>query len=170
MWKNKTVIYDILSHHYIHRKSVVFIVDTEYSSVIYRDLANKYVKKFFKNLSGKDHFGYISLGKDAMLDQFNLEAKEKNTHLKEKFFQKMSEREPELVFSTFETGGAKQKRLEKALERALTWQSLVEDKKQIVNNNVYIGPHKWIVCLIGSDAYTVQDFILNHYDSFKKKP
>ena len=94
-----------------------------------------------------------------------------NTHLKEKFFQKMSEREPELVFSSLDqvSGGAKQKRLEKALERALTWQSTVEDKTQVVNGNVYVGPHKWIVCLIGSDAYTVQDFILNHYDSFKKK-
>ena len=83
----------------------------------------------------------------------------------------MSEREPELVFSSLDqvSGGAKQKRLEKALEKALSWQSLVEDSRKVVNNNVYIGPHKWIVCLIGSDAYTVQDFILNHYDSFKKK-
>jgi len=83
----------------------------------------------------------------------------------------MSEREPELAFSSLDqvSGGAKQKRLEKALERALTWQSGVEDKTQVVNGHVYVGPHKWIVCLIGSDAYTVQDFILNHYDSFKKK-
>jgi len=87
VWKSKNVIYDILSHHYIHKKSVVFIVDTEFSSVIYRDLANKYVKNFFKNnLTDKDHFGYISLGKDAQLDQMILETKEMNTHLKEKFF------------------------------------------------------------------------------------
>lgn len=44
-WKNKHMIYDMLSHHYILRKSIVFIVDTEYSSVIYQDMANKYVKK-----------------------------------------------------------------------------------------------------------------------------
>ena len=44
-WKRKTKIYDMLSHHYILRKSIVFIVDTEYSSVIYQDLANKFIKK-----------------------------------------------------------------------------------------------------------------------------
>ena len=55
----------MLSHHYILRKSVVFIVDTEYSSVIYQDMANRYAKKFFKELDGQDYFGYISLGKDA---------------------------------------------------------------------------------------------------------
>lgn len=58
----------MLSHHYILRKSVVFIVDTEYSSVIYQDLANKYVKNFFRELDGQDSFGFISLGKDAQLD------------------------------------------------------------------------------------------------------
>ena len=46
--REKTMIYKYLSHHYVLRRSVVFIVDTEFSSVIYHDKANKYVWKFFK--------------------------------------------------------------------------------------------------------------------------
>ena len=93
-WKNKNAIYDMLSHHYVLRKSVVFVVDTEYSSVIYQDLANKYVKSIFKGLDGQDYFGYISIGKNSGLDQCNLEKKGKNTHLKERFLRTMSKKEP----------------------------------------------------------------------------
>ena len=69
-WKKRNMVYDMLSHHYILRKSIVFIVDTEYSSVIYQDLANKYIKRQFKGLDSQDFVGYISLGrgKDAQLD------------------------------------------------------------------------------------------------------
>ena len=31
-----------------------------------------------------------------------------------------------------------------------------------MNGHNYYGPHKWIVCLIGSDAYTVKDFMDRH--------
>ena len=55
----------MLSHHYIMRKSIVFIVDTEYNSVIYQDMANKYVREQFKDLDNQDYFGYISLGKNT---------------------------------------------------------------------------------------------------------
>lgn len=33
---------------------------------------------------------------------------------------------------------------------------------------MYIGPHKWIVCLIGSEAYTVSDFMLRHETAIRK--
>ena len=93
-WKDKNAIYDMLSHHYVLRKSVVFIVDTEYSSVIYQDLASKYVQSIFKGLDGQDYFGYISIGKNSGLDLCHLEKKEKNTHLKERFISTMSKKEP----------------------------------------------------------------------------
>ena len=41
------MIYRYLSHHYILRRSVVFIVDTEFSGLAYHDKANKWVKKIF---------------------------------------------------------------------------------------------------------------------------
>ena len=85
-----------------------------------------------------------------------LEKKEKNTHLKQHFFKKKMNQQPELIISQFDqVGGAKAKRMEKALEKALQWQSNIEDTREKVNNKVYVGPHKWIVCLIGSDSYTV---------------
>ena len=61
-WDMCKSIYKFLSHHYILRRSVVFIVDTEYDSVVYRDKAMKNVLKFFKdNMNQDDYFGYISL-------------------------------------------------------------------------------------------------------------
>ena len=84
------MIYKYLSHHYVLRRSVVFIVDTEYTSVIYHDKANKYVKKFFKQLDPEDYFGYISLGKKGISDQSVLQKKEDNTELQYKFLQMMS--------------------------------------------------------------------------------
>ena len=60
------VIYAMLSHHYVQRKSVVFIVDTAFSNVVYQEKANKYAQEFFSKLDNQDYFGYISLGnKDA---------------------------------------------------------------------------------------------------------
>ena len=53
----------------------------------------------------------------------------------------------------------KQRRLEIALDEAMKWQrDLVGQDEQTVAGHTYYGPHKWIVCLIGSDAYTVSNF------------
>ena len=62
LWGKCKSIYKWLSHHYIRRRSVVFIVDSQFDSVFYRDRVMKYVKgTFSKSLSDKDYFGYISL-------------------------------------------------------------------------------------------------------------
>ena len=45
----------------------------------------------------------------------------------------------------------------------------IEDTREKVNDRVYVGPHKWIVCLIGSDIYTVQDFMLKNKRSLSRK-
>ena len=65
--KNK-MIYKYLSHHYVLRRSVVFIVDTEFTGVFYHDKANKYVRRVFDKLDPEDYFGYISLGKKRFED------------------------------------------------------------------------------------------------------
>ena len=69
VWRKCTSIYKWLSHHYIRRRSVVFIVDSQFDSVVYRDKAMKYVRSFYRNrLNEQDYFGYISLdvSKQAM--------------------------------------------------------------------------------------------------------
>ena len=45
----------------------------------------------------------------------------------------------------------------------------IEDTREKVNDKVYVGPHKWIVCLIGSDSYTVKDFMLKNQKLLAKK-
>ena len=45
--------------------------------------------------------------------------------------------------------------LQMALSKALEWQEGVEDMVVTKNGYSYVGPHKWIVCLIGSDVYSV---------------
>ena len=37
------------------------------------------------------------------------------------------------------------------------------------HKHVYIKPHKWIVCLLGSDAYSVRDLISTFGDKIKSK-
>ena len=57
-------------------------------------------------------------------------------------------------------------RLEIALERALDWQNNHVDDEQVrVNRHTYYGPHKWIVCLIGSDKYQINTFMNKHKES-----
>ena len=38
-----------------------------------------------------------------------------------------------------------------------------------MNDRLYIGPHKWIVCLIGGDCYTVEDFSTKYKKSLDRK-
>ena len=160
----------MLSCHYILSRSIVVIVDTEYTSVKHSALANKQIQNLFNGLDSNDYFGYISLGKNSQLDQLLLEKKNKNTHLKTSFLNKMSNREPQIMLSQFDQlGTSKQKRLEKALEKALAWQNMIEDKSTKINDKLYIGPHKWIVCLIGGDCYTVEDFSMKYSKTLQRK-
>ena len=53
----------------------------------------------------------------------------------------------------------RRQKLQKALEKAIRWQQDIETQPIRINGNNYFGPHKWIICLLGSDAYTVDDFI-----------
>ena len=51
-WNQCRQIYQHLSHHYILRRSVVFVVDTEFDSVVCRDIAMKHVRSFYNGLDG----------------------------------------------------------------------------------------------------------------------
>ena len=50
-------------------------------------------------------------------------------------------------------------KLQHALQMALDWQDGIENTTELINGYQYVGPHKWIVCLIGSTEYTVQLFL-----------
>ena len=70
----------------------------------------------------------------------------------------MRKKEPDFLFGVNQ-GAKYDRRLEIALEKAMHWQmNNVENEKVEYNGHTYHGPHKWIVCLIGSDAYSVNTF------------
>lgn len=147
---------------------MIFIVDTYFESLSYHLEATKYVKRQFKELSDQDYFGYISLGKNFAHDQIQLEKKERNTKLKEGFIQMMYNKNHE---NLHERVRAKQKRLETVLKEAMRWQEEIQDKevRKQSHGHAYLKPHKWIVCLIGSDAYSVKDFITAHGAKVREK-
>jgi len=80
-------IYKLLSHHYITRRSVLFIIDTQYSSQFYKQKAIALVAQVFKELSPSDYFGLICLGIDTQ--DIVLEEKQANIIAKEKMIQEM---------------------------------------------------------------------------------
>jgi len=151
-WNKKGDIYFMLSHHYIERKSVVLIVDSEFGRM--RELANENVLKVLDNLKDQDDFAYISLGRN--MDCLQLEKRERNTMMKQTFLKKMGR-------SSSVRDPSKGTRLSSALVQAFEWQSSkIVDDKVVVRNHVYYGPHKWIICLLGSDDFNVKDFIVSH--------
>ena len=72
----------MLSQHYVQRKSIIFIVDSEFSSVFYQDIAMAEVMECFEELDDQDYFGILSLGKNTQQYSCMLEKKGKNTALK----------------------------------------------------------------------------------------
>jgi len=56
------MIYKYLSHHYIQRRSVVFIIDHNSFSKFYWDKAVQFIRDKFKGLHSTDYFGLVSIG------------------------------------------------------------------------------------------------------------
>ena len=50
------------------------------------------------------------------------------------------------------------------MEKAYEWQNShrIENFAVTKHGKVYYGPHKWIVCLLGDDVYSVNLFKNNH--------
>ena len=95
VWGKCKSIYKWLSHHYIQRRSVVFIVDSQFDSVFYREKVMKYVKNFFGNqLNDKDYFGFISLedSEQACLDEIIIERRSANKKMKMRLLKKIAKR------------------------------------------------------------------------------
>ena len=81
----------------------------------------------------------------------------------------MGEREPKLCLE-FQNNYAHGRKaiMEQALEKALQWQTSIENETEVVNGRTYVGPHKWIVCLVGSEAYSVKQFMSIHDRELKR--
>ena len=82
----------------------------------------------------------------------------------------MRKREIEYIFSSSTADTSKVIRLERALEKAYEWQNtLVGDYTKMINGRQYVGPHKWIVCLLGDNCYAVNKFRLNHKEKLLRQ-
>ena len=131
-------------------------------------MATNYVNTFFDSMLPTDCFGYISLGKTSNKDDVELEPKERNTYIKKLILKSKFDKESEVYFEADRTRFNRIYRLEKALTKALNWQmTRVQDKKVVINDHTYFDPHKWIVCLIGSDLFSVSRFIEEHSKKLK---
>ena len=115
-------IYKYLSHHYVLKRSIVFIVDTDYSSSKYKEMTTSYVNAFFDKMLPTDFFGYISLGRTSNDDDMSLELKGKNTYIKKLILQSKTNQESEIYFKGDRSRLNRKGRLEKALTKALDWQ------------------------------------------------
>lgn len=158
VWSKCSSIYKWLSHHYIRRRSVVFIVDSQFDSVVYRDKAIKFVNDFYsQSLNSLDYFGFISLdaSQQASRDEIMLELRDANMCTKRALLRDIAQRDVNYVFGSAGES-SKSIRLESALEKAYQWQNtLVPNFEVTRHNKVYVGPHKWIVCLLGDDVYSI---------------
>ena len=90
-FQDMKVIYKYLSHHYVLKRSVVFIVGEDFDSVFYKEKAHEYVKEFFKTMKPTDHFGYLSLGKNSNNNEIMLEPISRNTMTKQYFLEDLFE-------------------------------------------------------------------------------
>ena len=117
-WSKKAIVHQYLSHHYIQRRSFVFIIDNEYQSIIFRDMAFRRMREFYHTLQPDDYVGFLMMGSKAEQDQVILEKKSANKHIKERVLNNFSRREPEFVLigEHSEKHGHKSSRLERALE------------------------------------------------------
>ena len=92
-WANCNDVYTHLSHHYILRRSIVVIVDTEFESMVYADAAMYHIRRFFEQLDDEDYFGFINLDSVHKREEVTLECKKKNTNIKRKLLRDISHRD-----------------------------------------------------------------------------
>ena len=53
----------------------------------------------------------------------------------------------------------------------MDWQTeIVDNYAETINDHVYVGPHKWIVCLIGSNGCATGTFMSSNESVFRNMP
>ena len=81
VFKRMDGVYKYLRHHYILKRSVVFLVDSNYDGMANRERALSIVSTFFDSMSPADSFGLLHIG-TTKLSNVILETKGKNTSTK----------------------------------------------------------------------------------------
>jgi hypothetical protein len=76
-----------LRKHICHKRSIVFLLDTQFSDPFYLKKANLFMKNVFKQLTEQDSFGYICIGNAELVPcpEMVLEPKKFNLNAKHQF-------------------------------------------------------------------------------------
>ena len=90
-YASKNAVYKYLSHHYVLKRSVVFIVDSDFSSEVHKEKAHHYLNNFFEKMELSDYFGFIGLSKSSNNDEIVLEEKGRNPYIKQIFLNAMKD-------------------------------------------------------------------------------
>ena len=109
-----------------------------------------------------------------------LECGANNKHIKQKVLEQSSQREYDFVTHFGKKNNSMKHRFQKALEKAYDWQNRLvldynevhpktKDKQEWARDKkyTYVGPHKWIVCLLGSDIYNTNNFDIENRKKIK---
>merc|ERR1712060_88910 len=112
-------IQQFLSHHYVLQRSIIFIVDIDYSSIFYKEKASQYVASFFDSMQPTELFGYINLSNRG--EEMQLEPKARNTLTKQRFLRGMNSKSSEMLLGD-KKHDYQLDRLQDALQKALDWQ------------------------------------------------
>lgn len=153
--KSNALVNTQLRKHVCHRRSIVFLLDTQFSDVFYHKQANEFIAKVFRQLTDDDYFGYICVGNDQSMPcpEINLEKKKQNILAKKQFMHEIN------TFNHFskmrKPTGKNQTSLNQALLKAIDWQHEIPNEKVSHMSHSYDNPHKWIICLIGQDSFTL---------------
>ena len=121
-FKQMNTVYKYLSHYYIIKRSVIFIVDTHFKSMALWEKAGLLTRDFFESMSPADHFGYISLGKTRNND-IKIEPKGRNAYTKKIILNEQTDVEKKMFNVDDSSPDFRPERLEIALERAIDWQN-----------------------------------------------
>ena len=96
------------------RKSVVFIIDSQFDSVVYRDKALKYVKEYYRDMEDNDYFGLISLDSKHQ-DEILLSECHSNKKLKCQVIEDIKQREIEYNYHNYQDQGTQSQRVSSKL-------------------------------------------------------
>ena len=118
------------------------------------------MNNFFDSLQPDDQFGFIGLGRNSDNLEIKLEPTSHNIEVKKRLLEQFCDKKSSIFMHDMPWHGSW--KLENALQKALEWQSTIEDETLLINDRCYFSPHKWIVCLLGSDNYYLQSFISDH--------
>jgi hypothetical protein len=123
--------------------------------VFFFERALDLVKQVFHSLHDEDYFGFLALDETNLQQRIVIEEKGCNSNAKLHMFSDYMLQQFEDNCRQNHNSWSREQWLSQALLTAMEWQSSIQDTQKVKNNHVFIGPHKHIVCLVGSCEFSI---------------